>query len=303
MGKTVQIIVPVRNEEGSLDQFSKEMINELSQITGISFQICFIEDSSTDRTLEILRSLARSDQRVSFYSLDRGLGQTAAVIFALSMLNADAYVMMDGDGSHPPPVVKQMILQFLNGADIAQGSRIRFSSKRSAMRNLATVAFQKAVRILTGTDLSQQQVYFRLINHEVRRRILSLPRIWCFLRLNSQILSNLKVAYVPFEAPERSVGQSKYHFRRLAIFAFDGILSITPAPRLYTISGVLVALLLWAGTEIHQVFYLGIIAIAGVIARHLKLGKCRYLDELKVRESRENIGSCAPSLETLKFER
>ena len=101
------IIAPCYNEAAVVDQFFAELMRALDQVNVI-WRVYFIDDGSTDATLERLNALARSDRRVRVYSLSRNFGHQIALSAGLDVSLGSAVVLMDADLQHPPSIIPQM---------------------------------------------------------------------------------------------------------------------------------------------------------------------------------------------------
>jgi dolichol-phosphate mannosyltransferase len=196
----------------------------------VRVRILFVEDGSTDRTLELLRSHAREDPDIQYYSLINPFGQGGAVSMGLAQATADAVVMMDVDGSHPVDMLPGMIREFLAGADIVQGVR-RAIQKRAVYRQFGTRCFNLLVWILTGFRTSTQNVYFRLVSLAVCKELVANPRSRRFLRITFIDRADLTVRRLYFISEDRRFGASKYGLRRLLRLSIDAILSVVSIAR------------------------------------------------------------------------
>ena len=225
----VDVIVAVRNEEQSIPVFL-DKLSALMLPPDVAVSVIFVEDSSTDGTRPLLRRLARENPAVGYCTLARSFGQGPAVMFGLSRSTADAMVMMDADGGHPLEVLPEMIRQYLDGAQVVQCVR-RTLANRKAYRDIGAATFQIFARMLTGIDTTEQNIFYRLVSAPVARELLRHPRYWRWLRfpLPRRPEGALRKIYV--DSQERTLGESKYGFRRLVNLAIDGILSLIPTTR------------------------------------------------------------------------
>ncbi|MBN1558530.1 MAG: glycosyltransferase [Lentisphaerae bacterium] len=245
---TVDIVIAVCNEEAAIPPFVQK-IRALEVPEDVAVRLLFVEDSSTDGTVSVLRRLAESDPGVRFVSLERGFGQAAALWFGLRESDADAVITMDVDDAHPVPLIPDMIAAYRSGADLVQGVR-RELKGRAAYRNFGTRVFRIAASVLTGFDVARQNVHYRLVSRKAREMIICDPRRVYFMKFNPE-LPGLRTEYVTFEAAERTVGRSKYSLRRLAAHSVNGILAMMPAGRVWAVAaglaaaGVLLAWRVW----------------------------------------------------------
>lgn len=237
---SIDVLVAVRDEEESIPIFL-ERIAALSLPVDVELKVVFIEDSSEDGTRRLLRRLAATDPSVGYWSLARGFGQGIAVTFGMSRSRADAMIMMDVDGSHPPEAIPELVDGFLEGAQVVQCVR-RTLANRRLYRRLGASTFQALAPRIVGVDFREQNVFFRLVSADMARRILEQPRYWRYLRFPLPTEPAGVVRFIPVHTPERVHGESKYGFLRLVNLAVDGTLSVLSTARLVII-GLLVTLL------------------------------------------------------------
>ena len=224
------MLVAVRDEEESIPLFV-DRVRSLRLPEGVSLKVVFIEDSSTDGTRPLLRRLAATDPGVGYYSLARGFGQGIAVTFGLSRSTADAMIMMDVDGSHPPEAIPELVVAHLEGARVVQCVR-RTLANRERYRRLGASAFHALARLVFGIDFQEQNVFFRLVSADVARQVLERPRSWRYLRFPLPREPEGALRLIPVDTLERAHGESKYGFLRLVNLASDGVLCLVSTPRL-----------------------------------------------------------------------
>lgn len=239
----IDIVVAVRDEEDNLVSFVSS-IAAVELPPDVACRLIFVEDSSTDGTVPLLHRLATESEKVDFISLTRGYGQCAALMAGMMLSDANAVVMMDGDGSHPPAAIAEMIRLFLNGAPVVQAVR-KGLEERSLYRRLGARLFQLGAGWICGVDLASQNTFFRLLAADAARDMISLPSAWRTARLRLPEGTQL----FPVTAVDRQAGVSKYNFRRLALFAFDTLVSLMSRRRIMVIGGIALipALLLGVG--------------------------------------------------------
>lgn len=280
---SIEIIAAVRNEERSLPVFI-ERVRALSLPDGVELRMTFIEDSSTDRTLEILRDVSVAGSDIGYYSLERGYGQGPAIIFGLSRCVSDAAILMDADGSHPPEEIPRMVALHLEGASVVQCVR-RTLAERRAYRKLGTSLFQTVAGWLTQVDLAEQSIYYRLVSSDIAKQLVADPRYWRFLRFPLPREPGA-LAKLPIDTTERTQDESKYGLSRLARLAVDAVLSMMSPGRGW--AGAAVVSLCAAGFlalgawPISAALALALVTIA---RRYRQLRSTDLLAHMRVRES------------------
>jgi glycosyltransferase involved in cell wall biosynthesis len=277
----IEVIVAVRNEEQSIPVFL-DTLAALALPQGVDLRVVFVEDSSTDGTRPLLQRLARENPKVSYYSLVKGFGQGLAVTFGLSRSTADAMVMMDVDGSHPVSVIPEMIRAFLGGAQVVQCVR-RTLSNRKAYRRMGAAGFQIMARLLTGTDTTEQNIFYRLVSANVARQLVHEPRYWRWLRFPLPRRPEGALRKIEIDTEERRLGESKYGFLRLVTLGIDGMLSLIAPPRLIGISalaGLIGILLIRAGWWPPAAAI--VLVIVALVSRYVRLQNADVLGQMRV---------------------
>ena len=259
---TVDLVVAVCNEDGVIPAFV-ESVRALQLPASVEIGILFVEDSSTDKTVEVLRDVARRDRGVRYFSLEKGYGQAPALWFGMSRSEADAVITMDVDQGHPVPLIPSMLHRHLDGADVVQGVRAEIGG-RAVYRDMGTRCFEWGVRHLTGIDLRRQNVHYRLVSKAVKERILANRRWIYFLRIDLRGSAS-RTDYVTFESKERAVGTSKYGFSRLLRHSLNGVLSIIPPKRFWILTGSLLVLSALLGMTIHPAAGAVLLAVALIV--------------------------------------
>src|SRR5262245_30555356 len=103
------IVTPCFNEEELIEHFHEALVAVLDRLDGVSSTIVYVDDGSTDRTLNTLNRLALGDPRVLVYALSRNFGHQIALSAGLDVAEGDVVVMMDSDLQHPPPVIPKLL--------------------------------------------------------------------------------------------------------------------------------------------------------------------------------------------------
>ena len=108
MAKLISVIVPCYNEQESLPYFYEEICKVAKEMKDNKFEFLFINDGSKDKTLEILRALAKEDKRVRYISFSRNFGKEAGMYAGLKEAKGDFVCIMDADLQDPPSLLPQM---------------------------------------------------------------------------------------------------------------------------------------------------------------------------------------------------
>ena len=114
----ISIIVPCHNEAQSLKIFLQAMNAALETIAGVSFELVFIDDGSTDATLATLRAFANDDPRIRILELSRNFGKEAALTAGIDFAKGDAVIPIDADLQDPPAVIPSLVEKWRGGCEV-----------------------------------------------------------------------------------------------------------------------------------------------------------------------------------------
>jgi dolichol-phosphate mannosyltransferase len=222
------VVAPCYNEAAVVDMFFQELRAALDALAGVEARMVFVDDGSTDATLEKLNAIAARDPRVDVYSLSRNFGHQIALAAGLDVARGDAVVMMDSDLQHPPAVIAELVRQWLAGYDIV--SALRVTTERITFFKRATArGFYWLINQLSDVEIAPGAADFCLLSARAHRAIISMPERHRFLR-GMVAWVGFRRAFVPFLAPPRRAGESKYTRLKMIGFAVDALLSFSAAP-------------------------------------------------------------------------
>jgi len=241
----LSVVVPVLNEARGLTHLLARLVPVLES-SGESFEVLFVDDGSTDGTLEELRRLHAEDPRIRALSLSRNFGKEVAVAAGLKRASGAAVVLMDADLQHPPEVIPAFLAKWREGYDDVYGQRIDRTAD-SPLRRAFSNVYYRVFAVLSGTKLPENAGDFRLLS---RRAVDAMNKLGERARFNKGLYAwiGFRSTGVPFDVPDRADGEgSRWRFRRLVRFAIDGIASFTTIPlRIWSVLGVLTSLVAFA---------------------------------------------------------
>jgi len=242
--KSLDVILPVYNEEQGIEQFNTELFRVLATLRPrYHYRAIYVLDRSSDRSFAILKALALANPAITVLHLSRRFGHQMSLVAGIDHSTADAIVMMDCDLQHPPSLIPQLLDCFEQGYDVVHTVRV-YDKQLPWIKRLTSRAFYALQNSLSPLRLQDGAADFRLIS----RKVADIFRNQ--LREHNQFLRGLfqwvgfNSTTVSFVSPPRQFGQTKYHMRRLLSFAIVGILSFSKVPlRVATIAGFLLSAL------------------------------------------------------------
>lgn len=242
------VTVPCYNEEAVLPETSKRLKAKMtSLISGGTIdsksRVCFIDDGSKDKTWEIIKNLAESDELFSGIKLAHNRGHQNALLAGLMTAKeyADIVVSMDADLQDDIDALDRFIEKYNEGCDIVYG--VRSSRKKDTFfkRNTALAYYRFLAKM--GVDIVYNHADYRLMSKRALNALAEFREVNLFLR-GIVPLIGFKTAIVEYERSERFAGESKYPLKKMLSFAIDGITSFSIKPiRLITSLGFIIFIL------------------------------------------------------------
>lgn len=240
---TVDIVVPCYNEAEGLELFyvkTMESVEKL-QTRGYQFRFIFVNDGSSDDTLQVMIKLAGQYPRISYLSFSRNFGKEAAMYAGLQASTGDYVIIMDADLQHPPELIPQMAASLEAGHDCCAAMRTNRRGE-SPVRSFFSRAFYRINNRLTDVTLAYGAVDYRMMTRQMVNSILELCEVE---RFSKGIFAwvGFDTDWIPYENVERTVGTSKWSFKSLSRYAIDGITSFSVVPlRMLSVAGGIISL-------------------------------------------------------------
>jgi len=240
----LSLVIPVKDEEEAIAAFLKRVIPILESLddpAARSFEILFIDDGSSDRTLEVIRDAHARDRRVRGLSLSRNFGKEAALSAGLDSAHGLSVIPMDVDMQDPPEVIAPMLAKWRAGFDVVYGVRDNRESD-SLPKRLTADLYYRAHNWLSSDKIPEHAGDFRLLDRRVVEVIKSMPERNRFMK-GLFAWAGFKSAGVSYHREERAVGTTKFNYWKLWTLAVDGITSASTVPlRVWSYLGGAVAL-------------------------------------------------------------
>jgi polyisoprenyl-phosphate glycosyltransferase len=236
--RLISVVVPVFNEEAAIRPFLARTLPALREAVDLlgpdgAFEIVFVDDGSTDRTLAAISLAMCGSPFIKAVSLSRNFGKDSALAAGLRYASGDAVIVVDVDLQDPPEVIPLLISRWLAGASVVSAVRTDRSSDH-AVKRLTAAAFYRVYNMIADRPMPEGVGDFRLLDRQVVDILNSLPERSRFMKgLFSWV--GFEEAFVPYVRDARVSGSSKWRYWRLWNFAIDGITAASTAPlRIWT---------------------------------------------------------------------
>lgn len=294
----LSVVVPVFNEEDTLEELHRRLSEVLGAIGG-SYEVILVNDGSRDRTGEILGRICRPGGTFRAVHFSRNFGHQAAVAAGLRHTTGRAIVVMDADLQDPPELVHRLLERWRDGYQVVYAQHATRENEGPLKRGAAYL-FYRLLQRLTPVKIPSDTGDFCLMDRQVVEVLNSMPERNRYVRgLRAWI--GFRQTAVVFDRPARFAGEAKYTFRKSLALALDGVISFSKTPlRLATYLGFVVSALSfllgvafviqrftvgfeirgWASTVVIVLFLGGVqLLTVGIIGEYLS----RIYDEVKQR--------------------
>ncbi len=243
MAKLISVIVPCYNEQESLPYFYEEICKVAKEMKDNKFEFLFINDGSKDKTLEILRALAKEDKRVRYISFSRNFGKEAGMYAGLKEAKGDFVCIMDADLQDPPSLLPQMY-HIITTEDYDSVATRRVSRQgEPPIRSFFARLFYRLINKISKADIVDGARDFRLMTRQMVDAIVGMEE---YNRFSKGIFGwvGFNTKWLPFENVERIAGETKWSFWKLFKYSLEGIVAFSTFPlALSFIFGILFCIL------------------------------------------------------------
>lgn len=252
----LSIVVPCYNEEESIPLFYAAVEKVMKTIPDLDYEYWFINDGSSDRSLEEMRKLQKQDsEHVHYVSFSRNFGKEAALYAGLQASTGDYVVVMDVDLQDPPEFLPKMYAYIKTGEYDCVGTRRVDRKGEAKFKSFLSDMFYKVVNKISNTEIVPGARDYRMMTRQMVNAVLSMPE---YNRFSKGIFSwvGFKTKYLDYHNIERVAGESDWTTWKLFKYAMDGIADFSQAP---------LNIAVWIGTTS---FILSIIGLIFVVVRH-----------------------------------
>lgn len=256
--KLVTILIPTYNEEAVLPLLYERLLKLMDNLPQYNFELLFVNDGSTDKTLELIRNMRKADSRVCYVNLSRNYGKEIAMIAGFDYVHGDCLINIDADLQDPPELIPTMLKYWEEGFDDVYAKR-RSRKGESIFKKITSWGYYRILQSMTNINIQTDTGDFRLLDRRCVEAIRKLRESQRYTKgLYSWIGYNKKELL--YDREPRAAGKTKWNYRQLANLSIDGITSFTTSP------------LRWAAKTGILVSILGFIYMLIIIARTLIYG-------------------------------
>ena len=228
--KKISVIVPCYNEQEAIPFFYDEIV-KISKImeNDAEFEYLFINDGSKDKTINVLRELAKRDERVKYVSFSKNFGKEAAMYAGLEKSSGDYIAVMDVDLQDPPELLVQMFQDLESGEYDCVATRRVSRKGEPPIRSLFAKLFYSMINKISKTEIVDGARDYRLMTRQMVDAILEVKE---YNRFSKGIFSwvGFNTKWLEYENVERRAGETKWSFWKLLKYSLDGIVEFSTVP-------------------------------------------------------------------------
>ena len=195
----------------------------------LDFELIFVDDGSSDSTLEVCKNLSKEDKRVNFLSFSRNFGKEAGIYAGLNKSTGDYVTLMDVDLQDPPELLPKMYNLIKEEGYDSVGTRRVTRKGEPPIRSFFARCFYKLINKMSKTEMVDGARDYRLMTRQMVNSILEMKE---YNRYSKGLFSfvGYKTKWIEYENRERVAGETKWSFWKLVIYALDGIIAFSTTP-------------------------------------------------------------------------
>ena len=239
----ISVVIPCFNEEEALPVYYRAMCKVMGEMSGEEFELIFVDDGSSDRTLSILKEMNETDGRCRYLSFSRNFGKEAAIYAGLKNASGDYVATMDVDMQDPPGLLPEMY-RILNEEDYdSVATRRSTRAGEPKIRSFLSESFYKFINRISKTEIVNGARDYRLMKRKMVEAVLGMSE---YNRFSKGIFEwvGFRTKWLEFQNVGRCAGQTKWSVKKLFTYSLEGITGFSVAPlSLASVVGVVFCML------------------------------------------------------------
>ena len=226
--KKISLVVPCYNEEEVINLFYKAIQKVKKDFDNVKFEIIFVNDGSSDNTLNLMRELSKNDD-VRYVSFSRNFGKEAAMYAGLEASTGDYVAIMDADLQDPPALLKEMYDILESGEYDSVATRRVTRKGEPGIRSFFARLYYKIINKISKTEIVDGARDFRLMTRQMVNAVLEVKE---YNRFSKGIFSwvGFRTKWLEYENVERAAGNTKWSFWKLFLYSLDSIVAFSTVP-------------------------------------------------------------------------
>lgn len=238
MKKIITIIIPIYNEQKSIEPLSKKLVEVAKKQPKYFFNYIFVDDGSETKNINLMKQFCKKNKAFQLLVLSRNFGKEFALTAGIhNAPECDALITMDADLQHPPELIHKLIRLWENGSKVVVCKRID-NKDNSFFRRLCSKIFYTVSNLISSVKINPNSTDFRLLDKLVIsyfKRFNETPMM--YKRIVDWI--GFKESIIEFSAPKRLKGKSSFTYVSLINLAVNALSTYSTLPlKIISISGL-----------------------------------------------------------------
>lgn len=239
--KLLTVMIPVFNEEECVNELYNQL-DKVSKSLACTCEFLFINDGSTDQTLELIKQVQQNDARISIVDLSRNYGKEIAMTAGLDYMKGDTLVIIDADLQDNPELLPLMVKEIENGFDDVYAQRTSRKGE-SWLKKTTSFLFYRLLAKMSSVPIQKDTGDFRMLSSKAIQALRKLGENERNMKgLFSFIGFKKKAIY--YVRDERVAGKTKWNYFKLINLAIRGITAFSIKPlRIISVTGLIISLI------------------------------------------------------------
>ncbi len=234
----LSVIIPCFNEQDNIELMYNKFSKIFQEQKG-NYELIFVDDGSKDKTLNNIKNICKKDKAVKGLSFSRNFGKESAMYAGLKESKGEYVAFIDADLQQNPEILLKMMKILDENEEYDIVTAFQKKRKDGVILKLCKKAFNYIINAISETEFKDNASDFRMMRRKVANAIIDIPEYYRFLKgIFSWIGFNNY--YIEYEVEKRATGTTKWSFRKLFVYAKEGILAYTTMPlKLPIVFGIL----------------------------------------------------------------
>lgn len=259
MKELISIIVPCYNEEKALPYYYEKMKEIMEKMNYVDFEIIMVNDGSADETLQVMKSIAKSDSRMKYITFSRNFGKESAMYAGFEYSKGNYIAIMDADLQDPPELLETMYKEIKENKFDCVATRRTTRKGEPPIRSFFARMFYRIINKMSKTEMVDGARDYRLMTRQMLNSIINMRE---YNRYSKGLFSfvGFDTKWLEYENVERVAGETHWSFWKLFKYALEGITAFSTVPLVFSsVIGIIF-------------FFISMIAIVFIIVNTLLYG-------------------------------
>ena len=235
----LSVVIPIYNEAPNIPSLHARLTTVLDGL-GRASEVWYVDDGSTDASLQLLRDIAARDARVSVIELRRNAGQHAAVLAGFAACRGATVVTLDGDLQNPPEEIPKLLAKIDEGNEVV--GTWRENRNDPLARRLVSALVNRATAATVGVQMRDYGCMLRAYRRDIVEQVVECDERSLFIPALANTLAR-RTTEIEVAHAERAAGRSKYKLLKLMRLGFDLMTGFSLLPiQMVSLAGICVSL-------------------------------------------------------------